>query len=761
MNNVCRTRTPENREPTPIEIECCRPSIISDIEQTKPLAVFGMGNIPLQWALDQHGITKWNGRWIPIKIGNHACWYFPMLHPSFVMRSRKFEPNDIDSYGSDIEFTFANDLRKAFAMVAKGMSKPVVHTLEELQANVEIVTDHQRAIHLIKSMYDENIVGLDYETNALRPYAKNAKILTVGMAGRDIAFSFPLYHQANRWSNEQLQEVDACFEHFLYEAPCRKAVHNLAFEHEWSAYFYGNKVLRAGKWEDTQSQAYILDERMGGRPGCHSLEFLVIQYLGLNTKEVFDHLDKNNLDNEPLDQVLHYNALDAKAHRMIYFPQAKRLRDEGLMKVYQHQLRRIPTMALTQLKGLPVDQDVVEEFDLKYKKQLKEIEAEIASLKIVGKFRQLKRTDFRPSANQDIKFVITSILKQHVDNVDEEALSKIDHPLCKLVLDWRDINKAHSTYVKKLHSGYKPEKSDEKVVIWPDGRLHPSIGTHTTRTWRTSSDSPNEQNYPKHGPNKVVRRQIKPKSDHRNLRIVTFDYSGIQARNVAMESKDKALIDAFWNNYDVHGDWCHRIAKRYKAWLKGGSLNDKEVFKEHRQIAKNMFVFPSFFGAQPKTVAGYLDIPEQIGEDVQEEFWDKFPEIRKWHERLKEDYYKTGYVTGLSGFRRRAPISQNQLINSPIQSDESLIVCSAMSRLSEMEESRFQASMEIHDDLSFIWPKKDIEKNSEVVVKEMLRIEYDWINVPLAVEISVGENWCDLEEIGRHSSIEIWGHKRK
>ena len=305
-------------------------------------------------------------------------------------------------------------------------------------------------------------------------------------------------------------------------------------------------------------------------------------------------------------------------------------------------------------------------------------------------------------------------------------------------------------------------------VLWPDGLMHPIISITTTRTGRTSSTDPNSQNFPKHAETESegekggklkeaeVRRQIKPEG---GLCIVTCDYAGIQARNVAMESKDAKLVKAFWEDYDIHADWRDRIASKWAKWAKG-ITSDKVIAKEKRQEAKNFFVFPTFFGAQAANTSGNLNIPKNIAEELREEFFDEFPEINKWHVRLNANYMKTGYVTGLSGFRRRAPISPNERINSPIQADETIIVCDAMTRLSELGENRFQATMMIHDDLTFIWPKKDIERNLETVCKEMTRISFPWINVPLAIEVSVGEDWYNIKEIGKYSSVELWNHKR-
>ena len=184
--------------------------------------------------------------------------------------------------------------------------------------------------------------------------------------------------------------------------------------------------------------------------------------------------------------------------------------------------------------------------------------------------------------------------------------------------------------------------------------------------------------------------------------------------------------------------------------------------KIFRQIAKNQFVFASFFGAGVAKISAGLEIPEEVGRELQGDFFREFSDVKRWHERIRKDYQKNGYVTGLSGFRRRAPIAPTQIINTPIQSDESIIVCNAMSRLSELGKLELQPNFEVHDDLSYVWEEADIEKNSEVVIREMTRIVLPWCGiVPIQVEMSIGSDWASLKEVGKYTSVQIWGHRRK
>jgi DNA polymerase I-like protein with 3'-5' exonuclease and polymerase domains len=177
---------------------------------------------------------------------------------------------------------------------------------------------------------------------------------------------------------------------------------------------------------------------------------------------------------------------------------------------------------------------------------------------------------------------------------------------------------------------------------------------------------------------------------------------------------------------------------------------DKDLFKKHRYMSKNKFVFPSFFGARPKSIARALGVDLRIAERLQAMFWDEFPDIKAWQDNLVKSYYKQGYVTGLSGFRRRAPVIHNELINSPIQSDESIIVCGAMIRVARLG---LPCTMEIHDDLTFVMPNKKIDEYSELIIGEMLRITFDWINVPLEVERKIGQDWGQMKDAGKFESV--------
>jgi len=766
--NMCaRTATPKGRAPTHTELECCRPSVARDIVTTKPKAIFGFGPTPLHWAMKQTGITKWVMRKIPIRVRvpltdeYHDCWYFPMFHPEYVNRMR-------GEYGQDVGFLFEMNLQWAFDQVGGiGLPIPVVHDAEQAHSGIELVTGHQpgdlrKVQKFLLRAEKASLTGFDLETNGLRPYNKTAKILTAAVSTSDDTLAFAVAHKGAGWSPQEARTLAEALSGYIHRAKGRIAVHNAAFELEWGAFFFGKEICRAVQWEDTIAQAYVLDERKG----CLSLEFLVQQYFGINIKKLAG-LDRKNLDDAPLQDVLLYNGVDAKYHRALYKEQKARLKDEKLLDVYKHHLERVPTMVLTQLQGLPVNQKQVQALYDKYKSKSNAAEKIILNHKVVKRFEKSTKREFRISAPADVKKALAAF-GCHPDAMDKVTLKQFHggdlDDFLKALITWREANKVLSTYILPCMPG--------SPNVFDDGRLHPVIATTTTTTARTSSYEPNIQNWPKRNEGqKEVRKQIKPRKGPRGKRVVvSFDYGQIQARNVAMESKDETLIKAFWTNYDIHADWRDRIAAKCPDWMHGykgltSEQEKKDFLKGKRHGAKNGFVFPAFFGAREKKLASLLQIDPMDCRELLDEFLAEFSGIHSWHQRIEKFYAKYGYVTGCSGYRRRAPITRNELINAPIQADEAMIVCDAMARLSKLAypatqadriiraRPSLQAGMEIHDDLTFIWYEADVEKNVETVVDTMLNCPFEWAHiVPISVEWALGDDWYLLKDQGAFAS---------
>lgn len=754
-DNVVRCRPTigikqENRPPERIEIEACRSHHWDTLDEAQPRAIFGFGAIPLNWALGQVGISKWRGRRCVAYIDGRSYWYYPMWHPSYILRR-------LDSYGGEEdERMFILDLAKAFGEVER-LPLPLAHTRDDAERNVELVFggpgDVQKVVRFLQYAAQQRVNGLDFETtgdpNGLRPYNRGAAIISIAVSTIDRTLAFAFDHPEAKWSSSDLEIVRQAFVEYLLDERPIKAVHQLGFELEWIAVVFGVDFVYGANWHDTISQASILDSRVGdSKPGCFALEFLSLQYFGLNVKSL-SNLNRANLVEEPIEDELLYNGIDAKYHALLYVAQEERLKEENLVDVYERQRWRIPACVLTQVKGIITNPQENERLSTKYSDLIDKSLDEIANLDIVVEYER-KYGKFEPTSPKQVVDLLnllgTSVHKSEENgktkySVDEEALGKLDHPIAQLIIDLRHYSKQKSTYVDP----YSLKR------LFPDGIVHQILNTVYAETGRSSSEDPNTQNIPKHDEEgKEVRKQIvAPKG----FLLVSADYGQIQARNIAMESKDPTLIQSFIERRDIHKDWAEYFKAEYPAVIDSKHFHGSDdPMKNLRQKTKNRFVFAAFFGAHEGTIASGMEIPKEVARRALDAFWREFPGVKDWHEKLKADYRKKGYVEAICGRRRPGPLTENKIINSPIQADESEIVFHAFTTLSQRRIWELQPVLEIHDDLQFYIPENNVDHYCNRIVSDMLSIPFSWINVPLLVEIGIGRSLYNIEEVGKYWS---------
>jgi DNA polymerase-1 len=751
-NNVVRTYPPD-RAPKREEIECCRPSIVRDIEATRPKAIFGFGNVPLNWVCGFSGVSMWRGRRMPVRVGSHVCWFYPMFHPALLLKQSRLRRREARDIGSEDERMFAMDLKRAFAEL-EDLPPAVVHAPADARAGVEVVTSLPRLAELLKEAKTKPACGVDYETTCLRPYDSIARVLSAAVSWGDVSFAFPFDHPGATWTPSERESVTKLWVDYLANAEGAKVSHNLAFEMEWTGVHFGVDLLRCGRWEDTATQAAIVDERRGKhKPGCFSLEFLVQQYFGFNLKKL-SGVNRGGLSKVPLRQVLDYNALDAKYHLLLWHEQRRIITDQGLDNAYELGLRRVPTVIQAQIKGVPVDQDTVDRLLLKYTRRITRLEERVKTLNIVKKFERVTGRKFKPYSNPDVLHLFHKMLGRKECEVrdkytkatrlscDEAVLATIPHALAKLLVRLRKANKLRSTYVEPL------TPNGIGCVLHPDGLLHAQFNTIFAETGRLSCEYPNLQNFPKRSDtSREVRSSIRAPD---GCTMLAVDYGQIEARVIAMFTKDKVFCDALWQRYDVHQEWAERIAAAVPSRVDKG---DPKAMKKLRTDIKNGWTFPLFFGAKLESAAGYMKIPVEAAQPLYREFWKQFSGVKAWQDQQLKFYNEYGYVECLTGRRRRGPLTVNKVMNSPIQGTAAEIVMDAMCRLYEDGDPELQPEINIHDDLTFVRvPLERAEQIAERVVDTMLKVPFDFVNVPISVELSEGPNWLEMEEVGSYFS---------
>lgn len=746
-NNIIRCHL-DGGEPRVTEMECCRPSIVRDIELVKPKAIALIGTPALRWAGAPGGHIAWRGRRWPIRVGEHAAWAYAFLDPDLVLARQARQKRGMDEY----ERVFREDVKRMLReLPTLPPAKPM--TEEELRAGTQLLTgndpgDFLQVRHtLVRLMETATELGADVETHPLRCYGSGAKLLSIALSTSTETIAIALEHPEAGWRGDQLKEIYELLRRLLVSG-IEIIWHNAPFDLEWMASRLGLEMVFQGNWHDTKAMSYVLD----GRQGTHRLQFCSIEMLGIPLKEL-SSVDKNALHLAPLLRVLEYNALDARATVLVAERYWERIVDVGLESVYLDQVDRIRVIVAAQFTGVPVSSRAVRALDTQLKPKLADVRARMDARPSVARFRQRFGT-YNPLSPVDNERLFRDILGEKAGvragnkySTDDDTLKKMRCPEAKLLASFREIHKLHSSYVEKAD----PEHPESYVQ--PDGRIHTSYDPNKTVTRRLASSDPAMQNFPKRK-HREVRRIVRVRRDEWLLAV---DEGQMEARMIAEVSGDRRFKKALHERYDIHLEWAERAAKAIPDWFR---MHDKNI-KRARTDIKNSFVFPSFFGAGATRIAAAMKVPGAVDKvkRLQRRFHRDYSDAAEWRESTVKFYERHGYVETLTGFRRYGPMSFSEIVNAPVQGTASDVVIAAWIKLADIAYAEDRpyliAPLQIHDDLTFVIPKSKLDSAVRTIVEAMTKFDFPWLTVPLCVEAEIGRNWCDMRELGVFYSDEV------
>ncbi|MFM6929605.1 MAG: DNA polymerase I [Bdellovibrio sp.] len=310
-------------------------------------------------------------------------------------------------------------------------------------------------------------------------------------------------------------------------------------------------------------------------------------------------------------------------------------------------------------------------------------------------------------------------------STDNEVLEGLEHPIAKLILQWRELSKLKSTYVDAL-----PTMISEK-----DGRVHTSFNQALTTTGRLSSTQPNLQNIPI----RTKRGQMVRKAFIANprMKLLSADYSQIELRILAHISEDPNLCKAFAEDLDIHAATASEIF----------NIPLSAVTADHRRTAKAVN-FGIAYGQGAFGLAETLGISRTEGKDIIERYFTRFKNVRDYIEGTIKIAHEKGYVETLFGRRRYIDELQSKnmmlkkfgeraAINAPIQGTASDLVKKAMIEVHEKVSTRML--LQVHDELIF----EDFEESLTKVTPQIIEIMQNvaQLKVPLKVNFSMGNNW--------------------
>lgn len=475
---------------------------------------------------------------------------------------------------------------------------------------------------------------------------------------------------------------------------------------------------------DTLLMSWLSDENT--QNGLKYLAKTVLKREVTEFKEVAQAIDLFHDADSAINSMGEY-CMDDVLNTFDLFPifEAKLKRD-GIWKAYEK--LELPFMrVLTRMETIGVQLDLQW---LKDKKIQAEAELKVMTAKMYASVNKTPETLNINSPMQLEKLLfdelhypalrITPGKKRSTDNVVLEELVKQfkldDTQFIPLLLTYRDLDKVYRTYICALQ-----EQVDTQ------GAIHGSFMQHGTRTGRLSSRDPNLQNIPARHDQWDVRTAFIPRPGHT---FIVADYSQIELRVLAHYSQDEHMMEAFQNGEDIHA----------KTMQVTGITE--------RRIAKAIN-FGLVYGMGPRKLASQLDIKEKDAFDYIEKFFKGYPKVRPFISRVQQLTLQNGYVTMLTGRRRRfsAEVDSNwfntvkrQSINTKIQGSAADIMKLAMLRLDkEIEPYNARQLIQVHDEIVFEVPNEHLETVKGIVTNVMETAVQ--LRVPLKIGMQTGDHW--------------------
>lgn len=309
------------------------------------------------------------------------------------------------------------------------------------------------------------------------------------------------------------------------------------------------------------------------------------------------------------------------------------------------------------------------------------------------------------------------------------------YPFVKNILEYRSLSKLISTYLEALPLLIRKET----------GRIHTTFNQTVTATGRLSSSDPNLQNIPvRTEEGKKIRSLFVPGEGYDSF--ISSDYSQVELRVLAHMSEDEGLIRAFLNKEDIH--------RRTAAEVMGIPFED--VTPEQRSHAKAIN-FGIIYGISDFGLARQLGITRTAAADYIKAYFERYPSIHAFMNRMIEDARKTGRAVTLYGryreladinsknFQRRS-FAERTAMNTPIQGTAADIMKMAMIAVyDKMKAGNFKSRvlLQVHDELV-----AEVTADEKEAVAKLLKETMESVvslRVPLVADVNEGKNWAETK----------------
>ncbi|MCC7484164.1 MAG: DNA polymerase I [Burkholderiales bacterium] len=491
-------------------------------------------------------------------------------------------------------------------------------------------------------------------------------------------------------------------------------------------------VALAGVRHDTLIESYLLESHR-----AHDMDSLAARHLSLKTI-TYDEVTGKGASRIAFDQVsveraTEYAAEDADVTLRLHHALYPRLEsEEKLERLYREiEMPVLRVLQAMERHGVLLDVALLAELSRFFGAKMAEVEArahaEAGQPFNLNSPRQIQELLFERKGLPVIKKTPGG-----TPSTDEDVLAELalDHPLPKLILEYRGLSKLKSTYTDKLPAMINPAT----------GRVHTNYGQAVAVTGRLASNDPNLQNIPiRTAEGRRIREAFVAPA---GAAIVSADYSQIELRIMAHLSRDARLLEAFAAGEDIH---------RATAAELFGAL-PAAVGAEQRRTAK-VINFGLIYGMSAFGLARELGLARGAAQQYMERYFARYPGVKRYMDETRARAREQGCVETVFGRRlwlpeiasgapARRQAAERAAINAPMQGTAADLIKMAMIAVARgLERERLGARlvMQVHDELVLEVPVAELEAVRCALPELMAGVAR--LAVPLVVDVGAGPNW--------------------
>ena len=599
-------------------------------------------------------------------------------------------------------------------------SEPSYQTFTSTKPSYQLIEKRDDHIELIRKLLSQEAVAFDTETTSL-------DINEAQLLGISFCYSKNEAYYCDLSKDQSLIHLYNDF----FNSKTLKIAHNLKYDY---GILFKHGIQINQYCFDTMLAHYLIDPEK--RHNLDQLARNILNYNPIPIESLIGSKTKptRKMEEVDLNELKNYAAEDADLTFQLYLNFKKEIKSLELDYLFSDiEMPLLKVLHDMEIKGIKINTSSLNDLSKKLKLSLSTLESSIYSHSgdsfNIDSPKQLGEVLFgKLVLDEKAKKTKTGQYK-----TDEATLNKLEgtHPIINDILNYRTRKKLLSTYVEAL----------PKLISPLTGKIHTNYMQAVTATGRLSSNKPNLQNIPiRTDLGKEIRKAF-CSSDNEHL-LLCADYSQIELRIIAGLSKDESMINAFTIGRDIHTETASKIFKV--------SLDD--VSREMRGKAK-MVNFGIIYGISAFGLSQRLSIKRSEAKEIIDNYFTEFPKIKNYMDSTITFAKENGFVETI--FKRKRFLSninsgnatmrgfdERNAINAPIQGSAADIIKIAMINIhNKLLENKMQSKLllQVHDELVF-----EILKEEEKVIKKLVKEEMMnavKFNVPLDVEIGVGENW--------------------